>query len=438
VAGTNDDTYRKPVSNEETRAQWLRLEWEQEPQEWMREAAIAFHSALHYCNAPDDKDVHNRTVIHIRVFEESERPQNCKGTSLSPPEEGEHEIVSSQMVKRVTTYPVLWTWLGQRLSSCNMLKLSLVMSVFGLVALHMVEPGAETVKVPDTIAPEILYNRTAVVVAKSATSSLILHLVFYSLALYFVFHQISKSMLRLVTGFDSAVIVFSSAMCEVAVLHELIFHYNAANKVFPTIDIVLYVTRSLMRVTSHYTVSVMDAWTFSTCGKMGVLIPFIISLSFAYFKQRFQGQWSRRETCAFGECNTWKGVYLTFLKNMIVFAIKLLIPYLRGRSYAVLSFHAIDPDRELHKRHKSVRQSHAIQVQSSGNACPNEDAASICIGRAMEDLIPDYGSRDLLEIDEIGEDDKCLHQIPNQGQTYHDAFGGMYFSHVDMQAAVKR
>jgi len=113
-----------------------------------------------------------------------------------------------------------------------MLKLSLAMSVFGLVALHMVEPGSETVKVPDTIAPEILYNRTAVVVAKSATSSLILHLVFYSFALYFVFHQISKSMLRLVTGFDSAVIVFSSAMCEVAVLHELIFHYNAANKVF--------------------------------------------------------------------------------------------------------------------------------------------------------------------------------------------------------------
>jgi len=56
----------------------------------------------------------------------------------------------------------------------------------------------------------------------------------------------------------------------------------------------------------------------------------------------------------------------------------------------------------------------------------------------MEDLIPDYGSRDLLEIDEISDDDKCLHQIPNQGQTYHDAFGGMYFSHVDMQAAVKR
>jgi len=92
VASTNDDTYRKPVSNEETRAQWLRLEWGQEPQEWMHEAAIAFHSALHYCNAPDDKDVHNRTVIHIRVFEESERPQNCKGTSLSPPEEGEHEL----------------------------------------------------------------------------------------------------------------------------------------------------------------------------------------------------------------------------------------------------------------------------------------------------------------------------------------------------------
>jgi len=192
VASTNIASYQCPQFTEEHLTQWLRIEWEKDPEEWMREAAIAFHSALHYCQRPDDKDVHDRTVIHVRVFKESERPQNCNGTSLSPPEEGQHEIIASQMVRRVTTYPVLWTWLGQRLSSCNMLKLSLAMSVFGLVALHMVEPGAETVKVPDTIAPEILYNRTAVVVAKSATSSLILHLVFYSLALYFVFHQISK------------------------------------------------------------------------------------------------------------------------------------------------------------------------------------------------------------------------------------------------------
>jgi len=434
VASTNIASYQCPQFTEEHLTQWLRIEWEKDPEEWMREAAIAFHSALHYCQRPDDKDVHDRTVIHVRVFKESERPQNCNGTSLSPPEEGQHEIIASQMVRRVTTYPVLWTWMGERLDSCRMLKVALATSVLGLVALHMMEPGATKVKVHDTVDPVILYNQTAVVVSKSSTSALLFHLVFYAFALYFVFHQISKDMLRLVTGFDSAVIVFSSAMCEITVFHELIYHYNVANKVFPAIDMILYVTRSLMRVTSHYTISVMDAWTFTTCGKMGVLIPFIISLSFAYFSQHLLGQWSRRETCAFGECNTWKGVYLTFLKNEIVFAIKLLIPYLRGRSYAVLNFHAVDPEKELHKRHKSVRQSHAISKssQNSCSACRLEGVASVCIGKAMEDIIAEK-ERDLLEMNEIGQDDQCLHQIPNPGKSSHDGFGEMYFSRANLQ-----
>jgi len=463
LAGNKGSIKSNPKWDKEGLDEWLRIEWQKKPEEWMLDAAIAFDAAMHHCSAPDDMDVKDRTVIHIRVFKESERPQNCNGTSLPPPGKGEHELVAGMMVKRVKDKPVLWTLVGDRLSSCGMLNFALAAAVCGLVALHIMEPGADKVKVPDVVVPEKFYNQTAVVVVGPNVFSLMWHIVFYAFALYFVFHQISKDMLKLATGFDSAVIVFSCAMTEAAVLHELIFHLSRAHKVLPAINIILYVARSLMRITSHYTVSIMDAWTFDKYGKMGVLIPFIVSLSFAYITQRFKGQWSTRETCmAFGECNTWKGVYLSFLKNEIIFAIKLLIPYMRGHQYAVLKFHAIDSEKELFKRHTSARASMALWLthsvgasrfrgsadphhtsvmarQSHGSTCPSEGVASVCLyGKANEKLMSDGRDGDLLENEEIVQDDECLHHIPNPGQSSRDALGGSYFSRAELQVNVTR
>jgi len=418
---------------------WLRVEWEQQPEEWMLRAAIAFDTALHTCAAPDNTDLKDTTVIHICVFKESERQQNCKGTSLPPPEVGEHEILAHPMVSRVTEKPVLWTAFGQWLDSRGLLNFALAGAVFLLVALHIVGPGDKL-----TVADTVAYNTKSVTVVKPHAYVLVLHIILYTIGLYFAYHRISKDMLKLASGFEAAVIMSSCAVVEAVKLHELIYNYGVGNKLLPTIDIVLYAVRSTVRVASHYTVGCMDAWTGTICGKMGVLIPFIISLTWDYFKERWLGQWSKRERCEITECTTAQGLYLSFLKNEIIFALKLLVPYLRGRTFAVLNFRAIDPARELYIRQRSrnglfssilLRPSHRTLRSNHGvsSRCSMEDcSSSSSFPKHKEEPTADLHTDDVLQddawvVDERAWDDEFLHQVPNPSADDHAALGERYF-----------
>jgi len=101
------------------------------------------------------------------------------------------------------------------------------------------------------------------------------------LALYLLAHRISKDVLRLVTGFDAAVITLSSAIRLFASVHELITNYSVANKLHPTIDTFFFATRSILIIIGHFSVSVMDLWMVSTKGKLNVPLfeaPFISNI----------------------------------------------------------------------------------------------------------------------------------------------------------------
>jgi len=441
VAQKISDGLKWPKASVES---WLRVEWEQQPEEWMLRAAIAFDTALHTCAAPDNTDLKDTTVIHICVFKESERQQNCKGTSLPPPGVGEHEILANPMVERVTEKPVLWTAFGQWLDSRGLLNFALAGAVFLLVALHIVGPGDKL-----TVADTVAYNTKSVTVVKPHAYVLVLHIILYTTGLYFAYHRISKDMLKLASGFEAAVIMSSCAVVEAVKLHELIYNYGVGNKYLPIIDIVLYAGRSIVRIASHYTVAISDAFTGTICGKMGVLIPFIISLTFDYFKERFLGEWSKRERCELTECTTAQGLYLGFLKNEIIFALKLLVPYLRGRSYAVLNFRAIDPARELYIRqrsrnglffssilwrpsHRTLRSNHGVSSRCSMEDC----SSSSSFPKHKEEPTADLHTDDVLQddawvVDERAWDDEVLHQVPIPSADDLAALGEDYFGHFD-------
>jgi len=321
-------------------------------------------------------------------------------------------------------------------------------------AFFLLDPGASLFQVGDSAE----HSDKRVDVVKPHTFVLLSHVILFSASLFLVFHKISKELLRFAFGFDSAVIVISCGVCEVALLHEIIKNYQVANIPLPTVDIVFYASRSILTMIAHFSVSVMDAWTFNTWGKMGVLIPFVVCLSTFYVKQRFVMQWSNRQTCLFGECTTWQGVYLNALKNEIIFGVKLLLPYLQGRSYAVLRFLAIDPERELYKRQRetikksrrsqestrwqrSTWQQSRISGGSDAVSCPS---VSISYARgsekSMEEVIEEYKEAAMLEkdswqLDEMGQDDEFLHQTSRPDVLCQAELTGNYFDscNADLQ-----
>jgi len=207
-------------------------------------------------------------------------------------------------------------------------------------------------------------------------------------------------------------------------LHEIVKNYMVANEPLPSIDVVFYVTRSILNVIGHFTVSVADAWTLPIRGKLSVLIPLIITLAIHYLKQRFFVSWSKRETCFHGECTTMQSVYLSFTRTELVFCLKLLLPYLKGHSYAVLNFKAIDPERELYKRQQSIRRSRA--------SWQSQDAKrSQLASNRSDNVFRDGASEDVenhsWELDETGFDDPFCHQVPRSAQSCHVALGKPYF-----------
>jgi len=404
----------------------------------MWNAALAFDASLHISSPPDGTECQDKIVVHVSTFKESERPASCKGVTLPPANLGEYEVIANPMVKRVTSQPVLWTKVGQWLNSRGLLTAALAGVVCILVGIFLVDPGASKFKVDDTAK----HTQKTVDVHKPHTYVLLSHIILFSSALFFVFHRISKELLRFSAGFDSAVIASSCAFCEVALLHEIVRNYHVGNVPLPTTDTILYATRSVLTVIAHFSVSVMDAWMFNVWGKMGVLIPFILCLSIFYVKQRWGMRWSQEQTCEFGECTTWQGVYLSFLQNEIVFGLKLLLPYLRGYSYAVLNFKAIDPERELYKRRReSLKRSQRSQQSHSSEhrqtsaldgttyGKPSEVFAPCrVIEKSMEDMIQEYKEAvqpegDTWELDETGQDDECLHQIPRADALYQAGLG---------------
>jgi len=419
VAGVNDHITEKLKWPEIPVESWLCVEWEKDPEEWMYNAALAFDSALHNCNAPDHTDLGDKTVVYIKVFKESERPGLCKGTSLPPPGEDHYEVIANPMVKKVSAKPVV--------DSRNLLTPALAGVVTTLVGIFLADPGASIFEVPDTQP----HSNKNVNVLKPHTFTLLSHIILFSSALFFVFHKVSMDLLKLATGFDAAVIASSCAICEFALLHEIIQNYGVAKKDLPFIDIVFYATRSILTVAAHYCVSVMDAFKFKVWGKMGVLVPFVVCLSTFYLKQRFLMTWSDRRTCAFGECTTMQGVYLSALKNEIIFGIKLLIPYLRGKTYAVLNFKAIDPERELYKRKRLSRISRRSQGSLRNDACnvsPNEHIHSgFTPGKGLESMLAEMeeirselGTPTKLDSQADPDDenyDEPLHQSPRTDTT---------------------
>jgi len=262
---------------------WVRVEWEVEPEEWMMSAAIAFDAALQICNTPDGFDLSDKTVVRVSVFKESERQARKRGTTVPPPEAGQNEIIASPMVRKVSTKPVLQTALGNWLVSQKLSSKILVAVVCLIVGIYSVNPGVTNFDISDTVS----HNTETVSVIKPQLYTLLSHCCLYCCAVYLVYHMVSKDLLRLAVGFDCAAIVIGCAMREVAMLHEIVKNYMVANEPLPSIDVVFYVTRSILNVIGHFTVSVADAWTLPIRGKLSVLIPLIITLAIHYLKQRF-------------------------------------------------------------------------------------------------------------------------------------------------------
>jgi len=126
----------------------------------------------------------------------------------------------------------------------------------------------------------------------------------------------------------------------------------------------------------------------------------------------------------------------------MIFAMKLLWPYLKGHSYAVLNFKAIDPARELHQRQKeSIKWKGSRPSQDSdalrdtiSRRCISQiqdESVSVCSSyrQSRQDAIEDHKETvmpvtDLEQLDEAGLDGESPHQLPLPSEGTHLALGG--------------
>jgi len=331
--------------------------------------------------------------------------------------------------------------LGQWMTSRGLFTWIIVGASCILAFLFTVDPGGTKFNVADTVS----HNNELVDVSKQHTYVLLLEALLCLFGLYLLTHRISKDMLRLVIGFDAAVITIASATAQFSHMHELVKNYSAANKFLPTIDLILIAIRNLLLVMMSFCASVMDSWTAPRGAKISVLILFIITLIFAYLSS-FLSVWSKRETCFSGQCTTMKSVYLSSVRLEIIFAVKLLLPYARGHSYALLRFKAINPTRELYDRHgesvtwKGSRPSQDSAVQDNINSqdCMRSqysfesDSACSHNRKNSQDVTDDHPNfvmlgRDLRELDEAGWAGDSPHQLSRPSEGGHVAVGGQYF-----------
>lgn len=329
----------------------------------MLDAAIAFDAALHQCQPPPYLNDSEALIVHVSVFRESERPEKYYGEPLPPTPPGEIKAVGQPMVRRMRSVPCLHTRFGALLEEHNMITKLLGTCAVFLVAAVVIDPGAVHTKFKDPGTEsmvDVIKSHPAVVLVRSCL---------FAAGLFLVFHRISWDLLKLCAfSFDSVMIVVSSAFCEFA-LHSEQMRLRAMMGDLNHLDVALVVVFSLLRIAGHGVVSVMDAWTISVRAKIAVLAPFTISLSFSYVKQRFLRQWSHKQYCysPVASCTTWQNIYLSFLANEIVFSLKLLVPYVRQRTYGILKIGVIDPNTECYHNGRVSRRdaSNVFQVENA-------------------------------------------------------------------------
>jgi len=92
----------------------------------------------------------------------------------------------------------------------------------------------------------------------------------------------SRDILRLAIGFDSAVISVSSVLVHVALIHERVINYKVATKLLPSIDLIILATRGILQVIGDWSVTVVDAWILPKKVKICVLLGFILVATFLY------------------------------------------------------------------------------------------------------------------------------------------------------------
>jgi len=295
------------------------------------------------------------------VFRESERPPSYFGDPLPESSTGVFEVVAQPMVRRMRVDSVLQTRIGQWLHARNMLTKLLGTCVVILVGLYMVDPGRTHLQIQDPYSENHMVD-----VIKSHPATLFTRCCLLTASLFLVFHQVSYDLFVMcIFSFDSLAMTTSTVLCEAALLYELMTIFTREDK-FTTLDLMLQTAQAILTVIAHALVSAMDSWMVSVKSKMAVLVPFTLCLMFYYVEQRFVLSWSKREFCGFTYCSTWQGIYLSSVVNEFIFGMKLCVPYLMGRQFAIVKSDSFNPlDEEFSKSRTSRGDSVKFQV---GNA----------------------------------------------------------------------
>jgi len=318
--------------------QAVRVELASSPEEWMRPAFIAFQAALYeyYPLAPDH--IKSETLVfHVTTFFEPERPLGCEGSEVPTLSETHDVLVSDPVSYIVPKKAAISTAFGSFLLERGLIEMFQVVCMFCAVGLTMIDPRSQ--KGLGKGGVQIKHSATEVSVGKT---------VFIALFVYAGMHKMSKGMMWiLVWYFDWLAIMVCSLTAEIAMAWE---YFENLVEPLTVLVCVRTITESLGRVLLHGCFAMMDAWMISISAKAILLLLYLGTACSLYIKYRWYHEWSTNIDVCFlwSACTSPKVVVLTSLANIVIFGLKLLLPYMIGYPYSVVKcFFMSVPDAPL-------------------------------------------------------------------------------------------
>jgi len=222
---------------------------------------------------------------------------------------------------------------GMKLKECNCLnKMYLFVGVLYALLLFA-DPGRETYIVQDE--PSVTGERHNVY-------AVVVEILLLMVILALLAHDMKKELIKkCASSFDCIAIAAFCATCQMSVIGEL-YVTNELTAVYLTVHGI----HSCLMTILHFFVASMDSWCCTLWTRLACLMLFAGCLTFFYVKYRFIHIWSEWETCLSPSgCTSFQELYLGAMFNEWVFALKLLVPYCQGRSYAVFKSPVVDVKR---------------------------------------------------------------------------------------------
>jgi len=320
----------------------LRVEWDEKPQNWMRDGAMALDAALRQ-NAPsspinevDESD--DVLVFRICVFKDRVRRNAIvKDVRRDNQDRTDIQMVASPMVKVLSPKLTMnWSLLKDLKEKRHLNKLLALVGVF-IVCLTVFDPAQHRFKRQDPHDP-----KNTIDVVKSHHITQIARTLCLLAGFFIALENVSVELLKhCITNFDVLVITLSAATCEIFVRLELFDVYENLS----TAAMMIEVSEAMARVMVHWVCAIMDAWSVSNVMKVVITVLFWIDLAFLYLTNRYLRDWSSHKPCNLLtlSCTTRDDWYLSARSQELLFVSKILVDYVCGHRFAVLKPRFMDP-----------------------------------------------------------------------------------------------